>query len=73
MNSLAAEDPNAVAIPVCLPTGVDAKHLSRLGIKCYGFYRRTAFLDLTVRAQISPKLSLTLSPTPSWRISATTL
>jgi len=26
-----------VAIPACLPLGNDAKHFSRLGIKCYGF------------------------------------
>jgi acetylornithine deacetylase/succinyl-diaminopimelate desuccinylase-like protein len=35
--ALAARDPDAAVIPVCLPIGTDGKHFSRLGIRNYGF------------------------------------
>ncbi len=35
--SLAAEDPDATVVPVCLAGGTDAKQFSRLGITGYGF------------------------------------
>ncbi|MCZ2404469.1 M20/M25/M40 family metallo-hydrolase [Paenarthrobacter sp. Z7-10] len=35
--ALAAEDPQSITVPTCLPIGTDAKHFARLGIKCYGF------------------------------------
>jgi len=37
VSSLAAEDPDGVTVPTCLPIGSDAKHFARLGIRCYGF------------------------------------
>ncbi len=35
--ALKAEDPHAVAVPYMLSGGTDAKSISRLGIRCYGF------------------------------------
>jgi acetylornithine deacetylase/succinyl-diaminopimelate desuccinylase-like protein len=35
--ALKAEDPHALAVPYMLSGGTDAKSLSRLGIRCYGF------------------------------------
>jgi acetylornithine deacetylase/succinyl-diaminopimelate desuccinylase-like protein len=35
--SLLAEDPEATVVPYCLSAGTDAKHFSRLGIRCFGF------------------------------------
>lgn len=37
VSALRKEDNRAVVVPVCLPIGTDAKHFSRLGIRCYGF------------------------------------
>jgi acetylornithine deacetylase/succinyl-diaminopimelate desuccinylase-like protein len=36
-SSLLAEDPDATVVPYCLSAGTDAKHFSRLGIRCFGF------------------------------------
>jgi acetylornithine deacetylase/succinyl-diaminopimelate desuccinylase-like protein len=30
-------DPGAVVVPTLLPIGTDAKHFSKLGIRCFGF------------------------------------
>ena len=35
--ALLAEDPGGRAVPYCLSGGTDAKHFSRLGIRCFGF------------------------------------
>jgi acetylornithine deacetylase/succinyl-diaminopimelate desuccinylase-like protein len=35
--ALSAEDPDATVVPYCLSAGTDAKHFSRLGIRCFGF------------------------------------
>jgi acetylornithine deacetylase/succinyl-diaminopimelate desuccinylase-like protein len=35
--SLLAEDPEATVVPYCLSAGTDAKHFSKLGIRCFGF------------------------------------
>jgi acetylornithine deacetylase/succinyl-diaminopimelate desuccinylase-like protein len=35
--SLVAEDPEATVVPYCLSAGTDAKHFSRLGVRCFGF------------------------------------
>jgi len=35
--AIRAEDPDGYPVPYCNPGGTDAKHLSRLGIACYGF------------------------------------
>ncbi len=35
--ALRAEDPDATVVPYCLSAGTDAKHFSRLGIRCFGF------------------------------------
>lgn len=35
--SLAAEDPQGVAVPYMLSGGTDAKHFARLGVRCFGF------------------------------------
>ncbi len=35
--AIAAEDPQGIAVPGCLPIGTDAKHFARLGINCFGF------------------------------------
>jgi len=35
--ALTAEDPDATVVPYCLSAGTDAKHFSRLGIRCFGF------------------------------------
>jgi acetylornithine deacetylase/succinyl-diaminopimelate desuccinylase-like protein len=35
--SLSAEDPEATVVPYCLSAGTDAKHFSKLGIRCFGF------------------------------------
>ena len=35
--SLLAEDPAATVVPYCLSAGTDAKHFSKLGIRCFGF------------------------------------
>jgi acetylornithine deacetylase/succinyl-diaminopimelate desuccinylase-like protein len=35
--ALLAEDPDATVVPYCLSAGTDAKHFSRLGIRCFGF------------------------------------
>jgi acetylornithine deacetylase/succinyl-diaminopimelate desuccinylase-like protein len=35
--ALLAEDPDARAVPYCMPAGTDAKQFSRLGIRCFGF------------------------------------
>lgn len=35
--ALHAEDPEATIVPTCLPISTDAKHFSRLGIRCFGF------------------------------------
>ena len=35
--SLTAEDPDATVVPYCLSAGTDAKHFSRLGVRCFGF------------------------------------
>ena len=34
---LRSEDPDATVVPYCLSAGTDAKHFSRLGIRCFGF------------------------------------
>jgi acetylornithine deacetylase/succinyl-diaminopimelate desuccinylase-like protein len=34
---LRAEDPEATVVPFCFSAGTDAKHFSRLGIRCFGF------------------------------------
>jgi acetylornithine deacetylase/succinyl-diaminopimelate desuccinylase-like protein len=36
-SALTAEDPDATVVPYCLSAGTDAKHFSRLGIRCFGF------------------------------------
>ena len=36
-SALRAEDPEATVVPYCLSAGTDAKHFSRLGIRCFGF------------------------------------
>ena len=36
-SALLAEDPDATVVPYCLSAGTDAKHFSRLGIRCFGF------------------------------------
>jgi acetylornithine deacetylase/succinyl-diaminopimelate desuccinylase-like protein len=36
-DALRAEDPAARPVPYCLSGGTDAKHFSRLGIRCFGF------------------------------------
>ena len=35
--SLVAEDPGARAVPYTMSGGTDAKSLSKLGIRCFGF------------------------------------
>lgn len=47
--SLRAEDPGARAVPYMLSGGTDAKHFSRLGIRCFGFspLRLPAELDFS--------------------------
>ena len=35
--SLIAEDPEGTVVPYCLSAGTDAKHFSKLGIRCFGF------------------------------------
>jgi acetylornithine deacetylase/succinyl-diaminopimelate desuccinylase-like protein len=35
--ALSAEDPEATVVPYCLSAGTDAKHFSKLGIRCFGF------------------------------------
>lgn len=35
--ALRAEDPAAIPVPYTIPAGTDAKALSRLGIRCFGF------------------------------------
>jgi acetylornithine deacetylase/succinyl-diaminopimelate desuccinylase-like protein len=35
--SLVAEDPEGTVVPYCLSAGTDAKHFSKLGIRCFGF------------------------------------
>lgn len=35
--ALTAEDPGAIPVPYTLSGGTDAKALSRLGIRCFGF------------------------------------
>src|SRR6202034_4436445 len=35
--ALLSEDPDATVVPYCLSAGTDAKHFSRLGIRCFGF------------------------------------
>jgi acetylornithine deacetylase/succinyl-diaminopimelate desuccinylase-like protein len=35
--ALLTEDPDATVVPYCLSAGTDAKHFSRLGIRCFGF------------------------------------
>ncbi len=35
--ALTAEDPEATVVPYCLSAGTDAKHFSKLGIRCFGF------------------------------------
>ena len=35
--SLLAEDPKGTVVPYCLSAGTDAKHFSKLGIRCFGF------------------------------------
>jgi acetylornithine deacetylase/succinyl-diaminopimelate desuccinylase-like protein len=34
---LRSQDPDATVVPYCLSAGTDAKHFSRLGIRCFGF------------------------------------
>ncbi len=48
-SSLRAEDPGARAVPYMLSGGTDAKHFSRLGIRCFGFspLRLPAELDFS--------------------------
>lgn len=48
-HALLAEDPDAVPVPYTLSGGTDAKALSRLGIRCFGFapLRLPADLDFT--------------------------
>jgi acetylornithine deacetylase/succinyl-diaminopimelate desuccinylase-like protein len=36
-NTLVKHDPGAIPVPFLIPGYTDAKHYSRLGIKCYGF------------------------------------
>ncbi len=47
--SLTAEDPGARTVPYMLSGGTDAKHFSRLGIRCFGFapLRLPADLDFS--------------------------
>jgi acetylornithine deacetylase/succinyl-diaminopimelate desuccinylase-like protein len=47
--ALRAEDPGARAVPYMLAAGTDAKHFSRLGIRCFGFapLRLPADLDFS--------------------------
>jgi acetylornithine deacetylase/succinyl-diaminopimelate desuccinylase-like protein len=35
--ALTAEDPEATVVPYCLSAGTDAKHFSKIGIRCFGF------------------------------------
>ncbi|MFJ1751920.1 M20/M25/M40 family metallo-hydrolase [Kitasatospora sp. NPDC088134] len=35
--ALLAEDPTANLVPFCMSSATDARHFSRLGIRCYGF------------------------------------
>ena len=35
--ALTAEDPEATVVPYCLSAGTDAKHFSKLGVRCFGF------------------------------------
>ncbi|MFE0737316.1 M20/M25/M40 family metallo-hydrolase [Streptomyces sp. NPDC058855] len=35
--ALLAEDPTAQLVPFCMSSATDARHFSRLGIRCYGF------------------------------------
>jgi acetylornithine deacetylase/succinyl-diaminopimelate desuccinylase-like protein len=35
--ALAAEDKDATVVPYCLSAGTDAKHFSKLGVRCFGF------------------------------------
>ena len=35
--ALLAEDPAGTVVPYCLSAGTDAKHFSKLGIRCFGF------------------------------------
>ena len=35
--ALHEEDPDGLVVPYCLSAGTDAKHFSRLGIRCFGF------------------------------------
>ena len=35
--SLLAEDPEGTVVPYCLSAGTDAKHFSKLGVRCFGF------------------------------------
>src|SRR3954452_7404533 len=48
-SALQAEDPDGRAVPYCLSGGTDAKHFSRLGIRCFGFspLQLPADLDFT--------------------------
>ena len=48
-DSLQAEDPGALVAPYLMSGGTDAKHWSRLGIRCFGFapLRLPADLDFT--------------------------
>jgi acetylornithine deacetylase/succinyl-diaminopimelate desuccinylase-like protein len=48
-SALTAEDPEATVVPYCLSAGTDAKHFSRLGIRCFGFspLRLPAELDFS--------------------------
>ena len=48
-SALVAEDPEARPVPYCLSGGTDAKHFSRLGIRCFGFspLRLPAELDFS--------------------------
>src|SRR3954454_8561814 len=47
--ALHAEDPDGRPVPYCLSGGTDAKHFSRLGIRCFGFspLQLPADLDFT--------------------------
>jgi acetylornithine deacetylase/succinyl-diaminopimelate desuccinylase-like protein len=47
--ALLAEDPDGRVVPYCLSGGTDAKHFSRLGMRCFGFspLRLPAELDFS--------------------------
>jgi len=49
VSALRAEEPGATVVPYCLSGGTDAKSLSRLGIRCFGFapLRLPADLDFS--------------------------